>query len=179
MGGCRSPRLPSLLDSDVAASLCCLFQATGLAQFRSQRWQRRRGTMMDDIVTQTDLLRRSFTDFDEFTEVVRDWDLEWRQLDPGRFDADVLQYRAHQTVLGWARASRRLEQRAASPGRVVTIVVPGREQTACGRTSPFHRGMSWSPAPVVTSKAGLRRDGRSSPCHSQQRVSIQTWQNMD
>lgn len=91
------------------------------------------------------LLRRSFTDFDEFTAAARGWDVEWRQLDPGRFKSDLVQLAVREAILGWASASRRLEQRGASPAGLVTFVIPGT------RTAFVWRGHHISPWDIMVS----------------------------
>ena len=60
-------------------------------------------------------LRESFSDFDAFTYAVRDWDLNFRQLDSGPLQADVLQFSGTNSLIAHARFSRRFDQRGATP----------------------------------------------------------------
>jgi len=60
-------------------------------------------------------LKESFLDFDELTNAVRAWDLDFRQLDRGPLQADVLQFGGTNSLIAYARFSRRFDQRGAAP----------------------------------------------------------------
>jgi len=60
-------------------------------------------------------LRESFFDFDSFAHAVQAWNLEFRQLDSGPLQADVLQFNGTNSLIGHGRFSRRFDQRGASP----------------------------------------------------------------
>jgi len=60
-------------------------------------------------------LKESFSDFDAFTYAVRAWDLDFRQLDRGPLQADVLQFSGINGLIAHARFSRRFDQRGAAP----------------------------------------------------------------
>jgi AraC family ethanolamine operon transcriptional activator len=70
------------------------------------------------------LLNRSFDDFDELAVAARHWDLDLRQLDQGRFDGDLLQVLAGQTMFTEARFGRTLDQRGSSPPGMRTMAIP-------------------------------------------------------
>ena len=58
---------------------------------------------------------RSFDDFDELAVAARNWDLDLRQLDRGKFEGELLQAVAGQTLFTEARFGRTLEQRDRLP----------------------------------------------------------------
>ena len=70
------------------------------------------------------MMRKSFDDFDDFAEQVRDWSLDFFQLEPGPFAAEFSQYASPRLQLGWARFHVRLEQLGAPPVGYRTFVVP-------------------------------------------------------
>ena len=74
------------------------------------------------------LVRGQFFDFDQFAESVRNWDLDFRQLDSGSFRGHVLQIGLRGVQLGRARFGRRLHQRGAPPSGMRTFVIPGDER---------------------------------------------------
>jgi len=65
-----------------------------------------------------------FEDIDHFTEVGRDWDADFRQLDRGPLNARLLQAATGTVRLTEARFDRRIEQRGSSPNGFVTVAVP-------------------------------------------------------
>lgn len=73
------------------------------------------------------VIRSRFTDFDEFAESVRAWNLEFRLLDCGRFDADVLQFGSDEAQLARARFNRHLHQKGDPPPGMRTVVIPADE----------------------------------------------------
>jgi len=68
---------------------------------------------------------RSFDDFDELTAETRHWDLDFRQLDRGRFHGEVMQLMVGRIQIGVARFDRSLQQHGAAPLGVRTFVIPG------------------------------------------------------
>jgi AraC family ethanolamine operon transcriptional activator len=69
-------------------------------------------------------LQGRFDDAEEFCEVVREWELTFRQLEPGPFEAQMLQAISGPAQLGYARFNRRLEQTGSAPLGVRTFIVP-------------------------------------------------------
>ncbi len=69
-------------------------------------------------------LENEFDDFDTFTETIRAWDLDYRQLDRGSFSCGLKQYGQEGIILGQAHFSRALLQSGLSPGVLRTIVIP-------------------------------------------------------
>jgi len=72
-------------------------------------------------------LRRSFSDFDSFSYAVRAWDLDFRQLDSGPLQADVLQFSGTNSLIGHARFSRIFDQRGTAPLGLWTFAIFSRK----------------------------------------------------
>ena len=70
------------------------------------------------------LVQKEFDDFDEFTAEVRGWNLDFKQLDRGHFQAQLTQLVTPRFQLGRARFRRRLHQTGLSPVGLRTFVVP-------------------------------------------------------
>ena len=58
---------------------------------------------------------QKFSDFDEFSYLLHAWDLDFRQLDSGTFNADILQFSSSASLFDHFRCNRLLDQRGASP----------------------------------------------------------------
>ena len=69
-------------------------------------------------------LNRRFRDFDELTEAVRHWNLDFSQLDRGRFEGEVTQLIAGRVQFARARFFRKLEQSGSPPEGLRTFVIP-------------------------------------------------------
>ena len=67
---------------------------------------------------------RAFQDFDELTETVRAWDLEFSQLDPGHFDGELTQIGSERLNLSYARFNRHLLQKGSPPQGFRTFAIP-------------------------------------------------------
>ncbi len=68
-------------------------------------------------------LHQHLNDFDEFCHNVRDWDLDYRQLERGSFNSELLIYGDHQTQFAHARIGRKLLQRGASPDGLISFAI--------------------------------------------------------
>ncbi len=64
---------------------------------------------------------RSFADFDEFGEAIAGWDMHWRQLEPGRADAELIQVTHGSALLTHVRLGRRVFQSGGTPQGVRTF----------------------------------------------------------
>lgn len=82
------------------------------------------------------LLQASFQDFDDFVETVRDWDVEFVQVDRGQSRLDVLQAAGSGSQLGHFRFNRIFEQRGAPPRSFRTFGLLGFE---CSPVTWRHR----------------------------------------
>jgi len=69
-------------------------------------------------------LRKEYDDFDQFTDEVQAWSLDFKQLDRGGFRGELTQVVASEFQLGRARFHRRLHQSGQSPQGLKTFVVP-------------------------------------------------------
>jgi AraC family ethanolamine operon transcriptional activator len=67
----------------------------------------------------------SFTNLNAFFELVRSWDLEFRQLDRGQFEGVLLQYGFSEAQIGITTVNRKFDQRGASPERLVSFAMLG------------------------------------------------------
>ncbi len=65
-----------------------------------------------------------FDDFDAFTETARDWDLDFQQLEGGKFSARLQQCGLENGQLGKAKFNRKLNQSGLTPVGMRTYVIP-------------------------------------------------------
>ena len=79
---------------------------------------------MADIAPQAYFFNRSFQDFDELTETMRAWDLEFSQLDSGHFDGELTQIGNERLNLSYARFHRHLLQRGTPPQGFRSFAIP-------------------------------------------------------
>ena len=79
---------------------------------------------MADIAPKSYFFNRSFQDFDELTETIRAWDLEFSQLDPGHFYGELTQVGNERLNLSYGRFDRHLLQRGSPPQGFRTFVIP-------------------------------------------------------
>ena len=74
-----------------------------------------------------------FTDFEVFSETVRGYDLECRQLAQGKFSATALQVATDNALLSRLTANLALEAEGSPPPGMITVGIPTAE------TRPFAR----------------------------------------
>jgi len=65
-----------------------------------------------------------FDDLEQFSETVRDWDLDFKLLDNGGFSGQLRQLVSPDILVGYARFERRLHQAGATPEGFKTFVIP-------------------------------------------------------
>ena len=65
-----------------------------------------------------------FRDFDQFREATRGWDFDFRQLDRGALDVDLLQFGVGPVAVMRVRLSRRFDQRGGAPPGLRTFALP-------------------------------------------------------
>ena len=70
------------------------------------------------------LLDHQFDDVDELTQATKFWNLDFRQLDRGRFQGRIFQGTLGTMLIAEARFGRRLQQQGWTPSGVRTFVVP-------------------------------------------------------
>ena len=73
-------------------------------------------------------VHQTFDDFDAFTESMRDWDVDFKQLEAGPFEGEFLQYVQGNIQFMHARLDRHIEQLGNSPKGLRTFAIPA----ACG-----------------------------------------------
>jgi AraC family ethanolamine operon transcriptional activator len=66
-------------------------------------------------------LHQHLNDFDEFCHNVRAWDLDYRQLERGRFNSELLIYGDNKIQFSHARLGRKMLQRGASPEGLISF----------------------------------------------------------
>ncbi len=72
-------------------------------------------------------VRRQFVDFDELAEETRQWDLDLRQMDRGKFHGELLQFGLSGAHVSEARFGRALVQKGTPPIGLRTIAVPANQ----------------------------------------------------
>jgi AraC family ethanolamine operon transcriptional activator len=68
-------------------------------------------------------LHQRINDFDEFCDCVRNWDLEYQQLDKGHFSSELLMFGSNRALFTNARLGRKMKQAGMSPPGMVTFGV--------------------------------------------------------
>ena len=66
-------------------------------------------------------IHQKFTDFDELCCNMRNWNLDYRQLEAGRFSSELLMFGNNKTIIGREKLGRRLRQTGASPTGLITL----------------------------------------------------------
>ncbi|MDH3999601.1 MAG: hypothetical protein OET90_12290, partial [Desulfuromonadales bacterium] len=66
-------------------------------------------------------LQYDFNDFDLFVETVRDWQLDFCQLDRGASQCNLYQIINQRMIVGYFRASRSIKQQGAPPEQMWTF----------------------------------------------------------
>jgi AraC family ethanolamine operon transcriptional activator len=72
------------------------------------------------------LLQQAFDDVEHLIETTADWDLDFWQLDAGRFQGEIFQAIAPNWQIAHARFDRKLKQHGLPPVHLRNIVVPGK-----------------------------------------------------
>ena len=65
-----------------------------------------------------------FTDFEDFTENLRGWNNEFRQLDKGKFRGELLQVLSDSVLITYGSSNRRLEMQGLSTKNMKTFGIP-------------------------------------------------------
>ena len=74
----------------------------------------------------TYFLQRTFADVDDLAVEARQWDLDFRQLERGRFHGEVLQFATSGVHISEAVFCRALHQKGLPPSGMRTVAVPAR-----------------------------------------------------
>lgn len=72
-------------------------------------------------MTQPFYVHQHTDDFDAFCENVRNWDLDYQQLESGRFTSELLNFGNNKTQFTHARLTRRMIQRGTCPKGLITF----------------------------------------------------------
>ena len=68
-------------------------------------------------------IHQKFNDFDELCCNMRNWNLDYRQLEAGHFSSELLMFGDNTTIIGREKLGRRLHQAGASPLGLITFGV--------------------------------------------------------
>ena len=93
-----------------------------------------------------------FSELDTFFEVVRSWDLEFRQLDRGQFKGTLLQYGFTEAQIGITTVNRKFDQRGVAPERLVSFAILGSESPPIiwrGLEVDHHKIMVYGPGDEI------------------------------
>ncbi len=71
-------------------------------------------------------VKRQFTDFDAYCEGARGWDIDFMQLERGRFLGDILQIITPDIQLAHTDINRKMKQQGSSPAGMRTFAIPAR-----------------------------------------------------
>ena len=74
------------------------------------------------------IVQLEYSDFDELTDAIKGWELEFQKLDAGAFRATTRQWASHDFILAHASANCSLRQCGEPPPGLRTFVVPGRAE---------------------------------------------------
>lgn len=104
------------------------------------------------------ILNDRFTDFEEFTQATRAWDLDFIQLDRGNFETEITQVGVGDVLLAQASFNRFIDQKGSSPPGLWTFAILTNE------SSPIiWRGRQVSKKSVMIYAPGSEIDAQSRP----------------
>lgn len=78
---------------------------------------------MKGDLSKINFINAGFNNFDQFSEAVKLWNLDFRQLDSGDFNAEVVQTSSPNWQIGRANFNRKLDQSGQSPPALRTFAV--------------------------------------------------------
>jgi AraC-like DNA-binding protein len=70
------------------------------------------------------LIRKVFSDFEQLQSAAKKWNLDFRQLDPGKLEGEVMILDSTAVQLGTVHFNRQLEQRGNTPKDYRTFAIP-------------------------------------------------------
>jgi len=77
-----------------------------------------------DIHDRVVFIRQTFNDLEQLNVAAKKWKLDFRQLDTGRLEGEVMILDSAQVQLGTVNFNRHLEQRGITPGGYRTFAIP-------------------------------------------------------
>lgn len=90
----------------------------------------------------------AFSSYEDFAKVAGEWDVEWRQLDHGRFNATLLHVASPSATIERVEFNRRFAQRSSSPSGRLTLGMIGKavgEINWCGQNVSAEDLLLFSP----------------------------------
>ena len=113
---------------------------------------------MQRINPESFILNDRFTDFEEFAQATRAWDLDFIQLDRGNFETEIAQVGVGDVLLAQASFNRFIDQKGSSPPGLWTFAILTNE------SSPIiWRGRQVSKKSVMIYSPGSEIDAQSRP----------------
>ena len=109
-------------------------------------------------------LFKKFRGFDEFSQIVQGWDLDFMQLDRGEFKADLLQTATPKSLISYSRFTRSFDQRGSAPPGMWTFAL------FSGRSSPI----IWHEKAIPNSTMVIYRPGSEIDCVSRPGFEVYT-----
>jgi len=70
------------------------------------------------------LLKNTFDEIEKVTETIRGWELEFFQLDKGKFRGDFMQVGNKSVILTYFKSNRKIEMRGRAPREMMTFGIP-------------------------------------------------------
>ena len=70
------------------------------------------------------LIKKIFDEIEKVTETIRGWDLEYFQLDKGKFRGDLMQAGNRSVILTYFKSNRKIEMRGKAPKEMMTFGIP-------------------------------------------------------
>ncbi len=78
---------------------------------------------MDGDYSKYLIVNQKFRDFEEFAQLTKLWDLDFRQIDRGSFEADLVQIASQDLQVSEGKFNRKLDQRGSSPKSLRTFAI--------------------------------------------------------
>ena len=104
------------------------------------------------------ILNNRFTEFEEFAQATRAWDLDFIQLDHGNFETEIIQVGVGDVLLAQASFSRFIDQKGSSPPGLWTFAILTNESSDI-----IWRGRQVSKKSIMIYAPGSEIDAQSRP----------------
>ena len=113
------------------------------------------------------LVRHRFRDLDELAQVARAWDIDFRRVDRGPFEGDVIQMGSERVQLGRARLRGSVHQTGSTPAGYRTLAIPATRDIRL-----FWRGHEIGPDQIMVFPHSRELDSASHPDFDMLTVSV-------
>jgi AraC-like DNA-binding protein len=113
------------------------------------------------------LVRHRFRDLDELAQVARAWDIDFRRVDRGPFEGDVIQIGSERIQLARARLRGSVHQTGSTPAGYRTLAIPATRDIRL-----FWRGHEIGPDQIMVFPHSRELDSASHPDFDMLTVSV-------